>query len=154
MTLYLKNKGSRDSRMYFKYGLYLVNQVVAQLNWTLDFVALRNRSYDPSMKSFIPNQRIDISNTLVNLNQLMSNYIKSYPPDPSDKCLLTGTDEESYPSDAAEKRLMTGTDESCSSDETSVYQEAKSMLEANNSEERKETNNHVHNQETTPLRTD
>lgn len=139
VTLYLKSKGSKDSRMYFKYGLYLVNQVVSQLNWTLDFVALRNNSscFDVSIKNANLSQKIDISNTLLNVHQLINNYIKSYPCDPQEKCLLTGNEDRF--------NLF---------EDSIVYQEARMMLEANSAEFRKENscstgassniNNHVH----------
>ena len=39
VSLFIMSKGSKDSRVYFDYGLFLLNQVIAQIKWTLSLLA-------------------------------------------------------------------------------------------------------------------
>lgn len=82
VTLFVKNKGSKDSRVYFNYGLYLINQIIGQLKWTLSVISRKSGKVDSSqagstLNLAISNKRIDLTKTLINLNEMIDAYVNA-----------------------------------------------------------------------------
>jgi hypothetical protein len=68
VSLYIQSKGSKDSRVYFDYGLFLLNQIIAQIKWTLSCLHRRNGRLSESFR------KIDLTQTLTNLHDILSIY--------------------------------------------------------------------------------
>jgi hypothetical protein len=74
VSLFVSSKGSKDSRVYFNYGMYLMNQVIGQLKWTLNCVHKKDIKLLSSQSDFHQLKRIDLTKTLGNLHDILVIY--------------------------------------------------------------------------------
>lgn len=64
VALYVTSKNSKDAKLYFEYGIYLLNQSIGQLKWTCGTIL--NKHSDV--------KKIDLTRTLGNLSDILSLY--------------------------------------------------------------------------------
>ena len=64
VALYVTNRGSKDSRLYFEYGMYLLNQSIGQLKFTSGTILNKHSEV----------KKIDLAPTLSNLRDILSLY--------------------------------------------------------------------------------
>lgn len=74
VSLFVSSKGSKDSRVYFNYGMYLMNQVIGQLKWTLCSLHKKDVKLLGSQSDFMQLKRIDLTKTLGNLHDILFIY--------------------------------------------------------------------------------
>ena len=76
VSLFVSSKGSKDSRVYFNYGMYLMNQVIGQLKWTISSMHKRHVNLMGSLSSsdVMSIKRIDLTKTLGNINDILLIY--------------------------------------------------------------------------------